>query len=309
MATFCRNDKLSGMEGFKLRKPNVEKSPTDEIISPSEQIEMLLSEFPEELVEKLESETENLSDQDAITYITNKLTAREKSFDGSHLNMDGVTAISETPEGLRTIIDAAVQGGEDTSLGQGKNGEVFADNLESSICYKVFFLEKAKQMQVNIFKEASLQHRVHTFLSRIQKEVQVPEIRYVIKNDSLYAIAMERVDGFSLTNILEGKEGAVLPEGFSVDDFFDKLERAVSLMNENGYFHCDLTNNAGNVMVDKEGNPWIVDFGAMVKSISSEQSPEFYQLRLGGLLYRAKDLYGLSLLKQRLVDHITKQGV
>lgn len=294
------------MEEFKRNRSVPEEVVGGQESSRQEQIEILLSEFPKELSKKLELETDEMSEDEAATYLTNKLTARREVLNNIYSDIEGLATINETPDSLRQIIDTAMQDRQVTFLGSGKNGEVFLDRIESDTCYKVLFLQKVEQLQVNIFKEASFQHRASTLLNESFHEVRVPEVRYVIKSELLHAVAMERVEGWSLSAIFDGKEGAEFPSDFLADVFFEKLERAILLLNERGYFHCDLTNNAGNVMIDKEGTPWIIDFGAMVKSVNPDHPLDSYQLQVGGRDYRAQDVRGIGLLKQRVIDYLNK---
>jgi len=86
-----------------------------------------------------------------------------------------------------------------------------------------------------------------------------PYAKATLPQHSIEFFIMERVNGVSLQDVMD--RGADLPEGFNLELFFDKLEKFMNDMNENKHiYHRDF--HSGNVMVDMNGNPWVIDFGA-----------------------------------------------
>ncbi len=80
-------------------------------------------------------------------------------------------------------------------------------------------------------------------------------------------IIMEKIEGLSIgDNIREVRGGRVanLPSNFSINVFMEKLEKQVEIMHKHNFYHRDLTIN--NVLINKEGNPVIIDFGSSTES-------------------------------------------
>lgn len=294
------------MESFKapkLNKSEVEnKEATLEV-----DVDALLEEFPEELQSRLDEEISDLNDADAVDYLVTKLTARKEAIKTVFSDIEGVVVLKETPHALAEMIGSSRESGN--LLGAGINAEVTDSPSSPNVCFKVLFADRAEALRVNIFKEAGFQHQVQQLLSERSDCAQVPEILSVVHDGNVQAIMMKQVDGVSLKRLIEVPGSLLLPDDFDIDEFFEKLQRSLDLMHEYGYFHRDLTNNAGNVLIDKAGEPWIIDFGACVKSIDPERSTNSYQLTLGGARFLQKDDYGISLLKERLLSFVNKQGV
>jgi predicted Ser/Thr protein kinase len=206
------------------------------------------------------------------------------------------------PLGVLASIERSSQEGPSNMLGQGMNGRVYESVRKEFACYKVLFLERARQLQLNIIREATLQHDISEILQEDPSAAQVPEVIGFVEHSEVLAIMMNKIKGASMLQIFEGK--AELPSGFDVDVFFNKLERAVLLMNQHGYYHRDLTNNSGNVMVDEEGNPWIIDFGSAIKALHPSDNDQVFQIKAGGAHILASDLSGVRRLKEKVIEYL-----
>lgn len=267
-------------------------------------IDVLLGEFPESLRDRLEAEIEGLDDQGAEDLLMNKLVARREALVEWRLEdlSKMVEVTHEVPLGVLASIERSAQEGPTSMLGQGMNGRVYESVRKEFACYKVLFLERARQLQLNIIREATLQHDISEILQKDPTVAQVPEVIGFVEHSEVIAIMMNKINGASLLQIFEGK--AELPEGFDLKTFFDKLERAVLLMNQHGYYHRDLTNNSGNVMIDVEGNPWIVDFGSAIKAMHPSDNDQVFQLKPGGAHILASDLSGVHKLKEKVIEYL-----
>lgn len=119
---------------------------------------------------------------------------------------------------------------------------------------------------------------------------------------------MERIEGHSMKDILQKPE--LLPKDFKYDNFFKLLENQISLMHRAGLYHRDL--HSGNVMIDKESLPVIIDFGSAINGSGSDFTYEgdvlSYNKKLGR--YESKsgtfkdDLKSISVLKEQFKDFI-----
>lgn len=267
-------------------------------------VDVLLGEFPPELQSRLEVEIEGLDPQGAEDLLMNKLIARREALVEWRLeDLSKIVEVThEVPLGVLASIERSSQEGPSSMLGQGMNGRVYESIRKDFACYKVLFLERARQLQLNIIREATLQHDISEVLQKDPAVAQVPEVIGFVEHSEVLAIMMSKIKGASLLQIFEGK--AALPDAFDVNVFFDKLERAVLLMNQHGYYHRDLTNNSGNVMVDEEGNPWIVDFGSAIKAMHPSENDQVFQVKAGGAHILASDLSGVRGLKEKVIEYL-----
>jgi serine/threonine protein kinase len=143
-------------------------------------------------------------------------------------------------------------------------------------------------------------------LESVGLAAHVPEVQGFVRNNDVQAIKMEKVEGFSLAQLLENPDRYSLPENFDIDGFFNALEAVVTKMNEAGYFHRDLDGNAGNVMVTTEGEPVLVDFGTTVRATDYDPEESTYQIVPNGQRYRKNDIAGVKNLRLRLEEHLNK---
>jgi hypothetical protein len=68
-----------------------------------------------------------------------------------------------------------------------------------------------------------------------------------------------------------------------------------------------LTNNAGNVIIDKAGNPWIIDFGSAIKGYVSDSDPNHYQLSVNGPTIVGHDQTGVMTLRTRVEEYLSNR--
>lgn len=274
----------------------------------AEIIDILLKDFPEELQERLEKEIDEMDDQTASDYLVGKLVERKQALTawGERVIPEEVRVSNEIPIAIAESLEksAAEEGG--ATLGEGQNGKVYQSVRQPNACYKVLFLQRANELGANIVREAVMQYEVSRIIKQGDSGVGVPEVFCYVSHPQVRAVMMEKVEGVSLAKILDGTAPEGLPSDFDVQTFFKQLAMAVEEMNEHGYYHRDLTNNAGNVMIGKDGKPWIIDFGSAIKSVSADpdESHRTYQITVNGPRIRANDLSGVENLKQRVLKYM-----
>ena len=274
----------------------------------SEVVGLLLQDFPNELQERLEKEIEEMDDQTASDYLTSKLIERKYALaKWSEETIPSEVQVSyELPLAIMESLERSTSEVGGATLGEGQNGKVYQSVRQPNACYKVLFLERANQLGANIVREAVMQYEISKLIKESGAGVRVPEVFCFVNHPQVRAIMMEKVAGVSLIDVLEKKEDCEFPENFDPQSFFKKMATAIKVMNEHGYFHRDLTNNAGNVMIDKEGNPWIIDFGSAVKSVTidPEEVLHSYQLTATAPRIIGNDAVGVENLKQRVIRHM-----
>ena len=268
----------------------------------------LLSQFPLELQEKLEDEVANMDSATARDFLVNRLIRRWEALAEKSIDLPAEIEITnECPPAIARSLERVTEGGDAEILGFGHNGSVYPSNHQPNACYKVLHIEKAREVYANIVREALLQYKVGEVLSGQKNVARVPKVLCFVSTPDIRAIMMERINGPSLLDILT-RDDTDLPDNFDINSFFEQLEHTLTIMNESGYFHRDLMNNAGNVMVDEKGEPCLVDFGSAIKSADPDKNPMAYQITIDSTPIIANDLSGVRKLKRRILSYIQTKG-
>ena len=270
-------------------------------------VDSLLADFPEELRSRLEEEIRMMDDQVASDYLVAKLIERKKALIHSSINLlpKSVEIQRELPLAVARSIEEAEKVGASNELGAGQSARVLESVRSPNACYKVLYLERSRELLLDIVKEATLQYQVGELLSANKAKVRVPKVYCFIDHERVRAIMMEKIKGKSILEIM--RKGENFPTGFDTYTFFSSLEEAILIMNENGYFHRDLMENAGNVIVDEGGVPWLIDYGSAVHSVDPDLNPLTYQITPGGKRHMGNDLLGLRELRLRVQTYINKK--
>ena len=156
-------------------------------------------------------------------------------------------------------------------IGAGMNAEVF--KLEApwdSVCVKVF------KQQREIINEFDVEFEFQEIVNDLN--IFTPQNLLSIKNNKTNQqyLIMERIDGLSLRDLLDGKNDEMKIElKKNSNSFFDELKKSIDTMHMNNIHHRDL--HAGNVMFDfKTKKPVIIDFGHATQVLSNDSDKEIY---------------------------------
>lgn len=153
-------------------------------------------------------------------------------------------------------------------LGRGNHGIVYTveDPILGSLCVKEMIKDPeilANDPDIEFdFQDTLNTHGIKTPYTIAQVHDRETNKNYIV---------MERVPGFSVKDII-GKN-LPLPENFDLETFIEKLDQVVSDMHGQSVIHRDL--HAGNVMIDDEANPVIIDFG--MSSYGSANASDAYE--------------------------------
>ena len=151
-------------------------------------------------------------------------------------------------------------------IGEGNNANIYIPEDESlrSVCIK-----KGKEKQMMIFNSIDDE-------CEFQKVCKNSGIRTPLtllsfsSNEKEDYLVMERINGNSVKEIL--KNTNLMPEKFNYQTFCNSLNEQIDRIHRIGIYHRDL--HPGNIMIDEEGLPVIIDFGTAVKGSGSDNTYE-----------------------------------
>lgn len=193
---------------------------------------------------------------------------------------------------------------EHEKLGEGNLAKVFSVGHINPCCIKIIKKEESEVSQDSY----SLDHEFdfQSTVSRMSRKdrVQIPRVLSSF-SDSDYGLNfffMDKVDGHSLRQIFNGE--ANLPENFDMDIFFEKLEKFIEDFNNDGYHHRDL--HAGNIMVDRDGNPWVIDFGSSIFRPGDSEDVYSEQMAGGRVVHFTSDVNSLRKVIRETAKHLTE---
>lgn len=156
-------------------------------------------------------------------------------------------------------------------IGVGNNAIVYSLTGFDSFCVKK--INKYPKVVINsLDEEAEFQQEVFNLgipTPRYFKKLRHKETRQEY-------MVMERIDGFSLGDILENPEDdkfSSILQNYNHEYFFKKLTSMIQTLHENKIYHRDL--HSGNIMITKDGEPIIIDWGAASKEYLTD-SDEIY---------------------------------
>lgn len=191
-------------------------------------------------------------------------------------------------------------------IGSGGNAEVFAlsEGKLASAC-----LKKIKPIQKLIVNDLETEFLMQIRVNELG--VKTPLTLAVVKNNETKEefFLMQRIFGISLEDAMH--RYAKIPKAFNFKIFFEKLENQIKIMHEANIHHRDL--HAGNVMINEQGDPVIIDFGTATRVFASDENPYTdsatildestgkYEAVKG---YFKKDLVKFESLKRSMQEHL-----
>lgn len=144
-------------------------------------------------------------------------------------------------------------------IGDGSTARVFICESDPGICYKIITNDRV--FRISTEQEMKLQDSA-------LKHARVPKPLFCIRGKNIEALVMERIKGHTLQEIME--DDAELPEKFRFETAFKEIGQFVRKLNVNRIYHRDLAEK--NIMIDEEGEPWIIDFGKSARAFNEEEA-------------------------------------
>lgn len=272
-----------------------------------QQIDAVLHKVPHEMAQKWEEETATLSAEEQLAELNRRFEQRQlklRTVPRQRQSPVGVETVSVSPAAVRLMIENIAKG-EHERVGEGKSGRVVASLRNPKICYKVFLPQDRQPLGTNdIALEADMQEYIGNLGE--MHGVRAPKYQHLVVNETVQAIAMERLPAASLEDILHGREE--LPETFDLERFFDALGEYMDALHERDVYHRDL--HAGNVLVDRDtGMPYVIDFGHATRSSSDEGVYQTEAIKSGHIVQvmLLSDTDQVTTLKQEMRRFMRRQ--
>lgn len=196
-------------------------------------------------------------------------------------------------------------------LGRGASGIVFMSDNKKTVCIK--WLHDKNKTKHNIHSECELQERAFDSLDLKNKEtsekspLKIPPTLNVIENtDPLKDFfTMDTVEGLNIEEIQESKERFSnlfnnnkeilenLLKKFESSNFICSLQECLKKIHRAGIIHADL--HTRNLMLDKKGDIYIIDFGNSIDLLKTEAPYETIEN------LKERDLIALELMVKILI--------
>jgi len=160
-------------------------------------------------------------------------------------------------------------------IGYGKNAEVrgLDEGRFKSVCVKK--IKKEPELKCNdIDMEVDFQTRVREMGIKTPLTFAYIKVRDQFGVEEM--ILMERIYGCSIGDIV--KDDTPVPDNYDHKKFFAKLKENMKKLHEANIHHRDL--HEGNVMIDENGDPVIIDFGTACTAFSGDEHPYGEEVRM-----------------------------
>jgi len=200
--------------------------------------------------------------------------------------------------------------------GKNINGGSTADILileeNNTICVKAIRPGKTHARNIKLYNRAKAELSLLDNLSN-PEFLRSIGIDFNIVPKPLYAketvggdfLFMEKIEGFSIKDLIKENKYDDLPKDFDVSAFLNKLEFIINTLNEKAnIFHRDF--HYGNIMINELGNPIIIDFGDAKEIYLSGEDPYKEDDNFGNVTQYRSDKNNLADVKEQLESYIQK---
>lgn len=228
-----------------------------------DRLEELFLKLPVALRVAWRVKTDEMDIVDAVKSVEDVLNrravAKEKVFTRIHLIEN--TEIQKEVRGVIHEIETTFGNG-DYFLGNGSVAHVYEMPYSKHVCVKYLVHPDMMREHGNNFSdECSYLSDMHRFTVG---GIRVPDVFFDHMSDFGSCFGMEKIDGYSLNIIMEGRikteEVAQLIRKQDVNDVVSRMREFIDRMHkEKKIVHRDLSPR--NIMVDKNGNWYVIDFG------------------------------------------------
>lgn len=216
----------------------------------------------------------------------------------------GMSSLETDEEKIARMLDKIqlIENDNQLFIAEGKTAHVFRDPNQPAVCYKFVHNLAEYEAWNSVDKEA---HFLEDLSSLSVDGVRSPSLISVIDRPEMKVIVMERLDATSIDGIIRSKRP--LPDGFDTKVFFQRLRAYVEKMHERGIYHRDL--HEGNILIGRDGTPYVIDFGRGARSISPDFAYEAYDRAGINRIVLPSDEKWIDQTEALLRAHLTGQPV
>src|SRR3989338_11331501 len=238
-------------------------------------VDALLSGFPEENHERLLQRIEGKPVDEQVTFLEDLLRRRRELMAAPKYSSNRLHMISKVPH---SVFERFELSEHQVEVGRGENGRVFeyvsTPEEGGSTVFKML-IRVPLDFQNDLLAEGAYQADVAALADEhTDTRVGVPHPYYIAASSKGYVLAMEKLPGHSINDILE--KNIRLPDNFDYNAVQRALEEFVGRMNDAGFYHRDL--REGNILIDPTpGNEqmpiaFVIDFGLCSKATSRAEA-------------------------------------
>lgn len=252
----------------------------DQVEDKEVKLESLFAKLPLELRSLWEHRLENKSIEESIATLEEVIGKRKKLLDTKM-------------EKVRYLIDEIKRSGgeEKFFLGKGSVARVYRTPYSEDVGVKILVNEEQRKKHGNTFSEEG------KYMEEMEDfevdGIRTPHVYYFDKNEGVY-IGMEIIDGKSLRDIKANKEAShdlvqlILSQ--DKNDVIRRLQHFIKAMHaQKGILHRDLDD--GNIMIDKHGHWYIIDFGRAKKIDVGEDATHLEDVDIQWMREAILDIY------------------
>jgi tRNA A-37 threonylcarbamoyl transferase component Bud32 len=238
-----------------------------ETLSPNqnaeEELTRVLGLVPKELAETWRKKTDEMDNlEEAISlvkeFVANRIVAKEKIFTSIY-DIENPSLRGEVRAAIRSVEESFNK--PDLFVGNGSVAEVYSLPEAPHVCVKYLVNPNMAREHGNNFREeAGYLNDMHGF---VVGGIRVPSLLFYHSSDFGTCFGMEKIDGKSINIITESPDSIEYLDVIkkqNMNDVLADMRKFIKVMHEEKKIvHRDLT--ARNIMVDKNGNWFVIDFG------------------------------------------------
>lgn len=239
-----------------------------------ERVQTHIDDLPGELRTKWQKQLDDAKNNELPELekrLTRFLRERNSALMRSSMSMSSLKKVEKEEEKIYEMLAKIGKASEDPTLfiGEGKTGEVFRDAENKDTCYKTVINFKEYEAWNSVEREGYFLGELDNL---IVDGVRTPHFYTAIDLPEVKVLAMEYIDGKDIETYIEKR--LPLPPGFNCDVFFKKVRAYLDAMHARNIYHRDL--HGGNILIGKDGTPYIIDFGRAVTAYSPEHAYDQY---------------------------------
>lgn len=185
-------------------------------------------------------------------------------------------------------------------IGAGKTANVCVLENYPSRCYKI--INKKEGLKNRAAREAE-------FLDELAKKgISVPRPICSVQSEENDYIIMEKIDGYSIEQIINNDMLDFFPDDFNFEKFFKNLKSEINKMHDLDIYHGDL--HFGNIMiriVSGEAIPVLIDFGSSIRGFETDKPYQYIDAQ-GKIVILPNDDYKFGQVYRALGEFLKSRG-